>query len=142
MWQNKLHAYVHFVWGTRDRLPIISSSVERSLYRYIESVCRQNQCLVLAMGGTENHVHLFVRLSSAVSLGNLMKQVKGGSSYFMTKELSSPFEWQRGYGAFSVSLRYKQKVMDYVCNQKRHHADNTLWDGAETYEQVWIDEEA
>jgi putative transposase len=82
MWQNKLHVYIHFVWGTRDRMPYITSEIEPHLYRYIEGVCRHNKSPVLAIGGTPNHVHLLVKLSSTASIADLMKQVKGGHHVF------------------------------------------------------------
>src|SRR5438105_7646781 len=105
MRKNKIRVYVHFVWATWDRLPIIRPEFERELYRYISTVCRDDKCDVLALNGMEDHVHLLVSLAPTISMAGLMKDVKGGSSRFVSEELAPGewFQWQGHYGAFSVS---------------------------------------
>ncbi|HZP82753.1 MAG TPA: IS200/IS605 family transposase [Chthonomonadaceae bacterium] len=137
MGQNKLRAFLHFIWATHDRLPLITEEIERDLYRYISAVCRDDQCEVLAIGGMPDHVHLLVGLSNTISLADLMKHVKGGSSRFVTQKLKPGewFAWQSSYAVFAVSPRDKKMVIGYIQNQKRHHAENTLWPEAETTEE-------
>src|SRR3954467_5778890 len=72
MRRNKLAVYIHFVWGTWDRQPVITASIERDLHRGIESLCLEAGCPALAVGGTADHVHLLVALSSTITLGELM----------------------------------------------------------------------
>jgi len=131
--RNKLCVYVHFVWATRDRLPLIQAEIERDLYRCIVTICQDNKCVVLAVGGMEDHIHLLVALPSTLSLAECMRHVKGGSSRFVTEMLKpgSWFAWQENYGAFSVSAHHKDKVIAYILDQKRHHAEATLWNMAE-----------
>jgi REP element-mobilizing transposase RayT len=130
MKRRKLRVYVHFVWATWDRLPLIEEELERDLYRYIAAVCREKGCEALALGGMPDHLHLLVQLSNTVSLSELMQHVKGGSSRLLTEKRGN-FAWQGGYGAFSVSPRHKERVIAYIHNQKRHHAEQTLWLEAE-----------
>ncbi len=101
---NLLHVYVHFVWATQDRLPILTAEIERDVYRYITTVCEDHGCPVKAIGGTENHVHLLVTMSCAISLGELMQHIKGGSSPFVSGRLrpGEQFAWQGHYGDFSL----------------------------------------
>ena len=138
MRQNKLCVYIHFVWATWDRFPWITEEIERDVYRYIEGVCRDDGCEVLALGGMPDHVHLFVALPSTLSLGELMHHVKGGSSRYITQilKLGDTFQWQGSYGAFSVSARHKEKVIRYITDQKQHHAESTLWHEAEKAEET------
>ena len=105
MLKNKLCVAVHFVWATWDRQPLITEAVERDLYKYIEAVCADDHCKVLALGGMPDHVHLLVLLSNTVTMADFMRHVKGGSSRFIPKCLTpgSWFAWQGSYGAFSVS---------------------------------------
>ena len=137
--KNMIAVYVHFVWATWDRLPIVTEEVERQLYRYIEKICDEHECDVLAIGGVEDHVHLLVRLASKLSMADLMEYVKGGSSRFVSEEAKPGewFQWQRGYGAFSVSPSHKKRVLEYVQNQKQHHRDKSIWEHAE---RIHIDE--
>ena len=121
------------------RLPKVSVEIERAVYRYIEQVCRDEKCDVLAVGGMPDHIHLLVALSSTVSLSDLMKNVKGGSSRLISQTLKPGewFEWQKSYGAFSIAVRDKTKVVEYIENQKAHHdANTTLPHAEETFEII------
>jgi len=131
--QNLINVLVHFVWGTWDRLPLITPNIERRLHRHIEAVSLEMKCDVLALNGTEDHVHLLVALHNTVTLADLMARVKGASSHFVNEELNPdiPFKWQGSYGAFSVSPSHKRQVMDYINRQKEHHALGTFRPNAE-----------
>ena len=137
MYRNKLNGYLHFVWATHDRLPLVTEEIEREVHRYIEKVSQDDGCIVLAVGGMPDHIHLFVRMSNSVSFAQLMQHTKGGSSRLISKTLKPGewFAWQGSYAVFSIALRDKDKLVRYIQNQKQHHADGTLWPTAEqTYE--------
>ena len=125
--------YVHFVWSTARREPLITPTIERRLHRYIQGVCLKLGCKPLASGGTTDHVHLLLSVSATITLADIMEQVKGSSSHFASEELLDGewFAWQEGYGAISVSPHDKARVIRYINNQKQHHADGTLWPRAE-----------
>jgi putative transposase len=132
--KNKLCVAVHFVWATWDRQPLITEDIERELWRYIGAVCADDKCEILAIGGMPDHVHLLVLLSNTVTMADLMKCVKGGSSAFVSDKLRPGewFKWQGSYGAFSVSRPQIDKVAEYIANQKQHHVDGgTLCPDAE-----------
>jgi len=133
MLKNKLCVCVHSVWATWDRNPLITGDIERGLYRYVKTVCGDDKCEVLAVGGMPDHIHLLVMLSSTVTLSDLMKHVKGGSSRAVSTALKPGvwFAWQGSYGAFSVSRRDIAKTVRYIECQRQHHAEGTLWPGAE-----------
>ena|SRR5579862_4361987 len=120
--------YLHFVWRTWDSQPLVSGEVERPLYRYIEATCLHHGCQPLAIGGMPDHVHLVVSLSTSIRIEDLMEFVKGGSSRMVNDEVLEPgsFKWQEGYAAISVSPSHKRMVIEYVMNQKNHHAEGTL----------------
>ena len=139
MRRNKLAIYLHLVWATWDRLPLIDPASERRLYREIESEALKMRCIVLALNGMPDHVHVVLIMSSTVSIADLVKQLKGASSHFYNQVLQPemPFKWQGSYGAFTVSRWDVDKIVAYVKNQKQHHADAMLlpeWE--ETYEEV------
>ena len=132
---NKITAFVHFVWATWNREEIITPEIERPLYRYIERVCRDHGSDVLAIGGMPDHAHLLVTLPGTRTFAALMRDVKGGSSRFVTVELEQGewFEWQGGYGAFKVSPAHKDTVIAYNRNQRRRHAGGSLcWHAEES----------
>ena len=143
MRRNKLFLFVHLVWATWDRLPMITPDIERRLYREMESEARKMRCIVLAIGGIPDHVHMLLIIPATVTIAELMKQIKGASSHFVNEVLhpEAPFKWQGSYGAFTVSRWDVDKIVGYVKNQKQHHAVETLiaeWE--ETDEEVAVDE--
>ena len=128
MRRNKLRLYLHLVWGTWDRQPLITPDIERPLFRCIEQEARDNKCKVLALNGVADHVHLVVSFPTTITIAHLVKQVKGVSSRFVNDQLSPPakFKWQGFYGAFTVSRWDVDKIVAYVKGQKAHHGANEL----------------
>jgi putative transposase len=117
--------FVHCVWATWDRLPLITSAVEQRLYASITTKCRELDCVVLALGGVEDHVHLLVRIPTTLTIAGLVREVKGSSSHLMTHAISPNtfFKWQGAYGAFSVSKDDIDRVAAYIQAQKTHHSN-------------------
>jgi REP element-mobilizing transposase RayT len=128
MRRNMLRLYLHLVWATWDRLPMIGPGIERRLYRNIESEARGMGCTVLALNGMPDHVHLFVSFPTTIAIANLVKQVKGVSSNFVNDTLKPDvqFKWQGSYGAFTVSRWDVDKIANYVRKQKEHHRPCSL----------------
>ena len=127
MADNYLRLYVHFVWATWDRLPLIESAWESALYHEIHNKAHKLDAKVLALGGIENHLHLLLRLTANHSMAGLMKQIKGGSAFFVNERglTANHFKWQGGYAALTVSQWNLTRVAHYIRNQKQHHAVNT-----------------
>ena len=75
------------------------------------------------IGGVDDHVHALFNLSRTWCVADVVKAVKTSTSKWMKKQdpVLRRFEWQTGYGAFSVSRSNIRKVDDYIRNQKEHH---------------------
>ena len=126
--------YVHIVWGTWDRLPLLTGELERRVHRAIGAKCEDLGAEVIALGGMEDHIHLLVRLPATLCVADLAKQVKGASSHLATHEVLGRdqfFKWQGAYGAVSVSPQHLPRVSDYIARQREHHAAGTLITGLE-----------
>ena len=132
--------YLHLVWATWDRLPLITDEIEPRLYAAIAQKCRQLKCVPLAIGGVADHVHLLVRLHTTVAVATLAKEVKGSSSHLVTHEIRPGefFKWQGAYGAFTLRKEDVPVVQAYIERQKEHHAVGDLWD---EWEQTMIRDE-
>ena len=128
--------YLHCVWSTWDRLPLITPKVERRLYEAIIAKCREHKCLPIRVGGIESHIHLLARLHTTIAVATLVKEIKGSSSHLMTHEITPGefFKWQGAYGAFTLRYAEVPIVKEYIVCQKQHHRDNTLrveWEKSE-----------
>ena len=118
--------YVHFVWTTWDREPLITPLVEPRIYSAIAAKCHELGCQPIEIGGVEDHVHVLVRLSATVSIAQLAHGIKGSSSHLATHALNVPFKWRGSYGAFSVGRSEVTRIRKYIRNQKEHHAKREL----------------
>ncbi len=128
MSQNRLSLYLHMVWATWDRLPMIDEQTERLIYREIAREALRMRCIVLAIGGTRDHVHVVLTLPTIVTIADLAKQLKGTSSHLVNEVMrhEMPFKWQGSYGAFTVGNTEIDGIIMYVRNQKRHHAEASI----------------
>ena len=81
---------------------------------------------LFVIGGTMDHVHVLVAVRLSVSPADFMKQLKGSCSRFVSLEFKRAFEWQEGYGVFSVSEQDVPDVIAYIEHQKQHHDEGTF----------------
>jgi len=138
MSETKDEYYLHFVWTTQQRHPLLIPEVETSVYCCIQAEAKRLRCSVLALGGVADHVHLAVKVPTTLNPARIMKQIKGVASKFATDEFvrmeDAPltwFRWQEGYGVFSFSTSQKARVIRYIQHQKQHHAMGKLWRSCE-----------
>ena len=136
--RSKTELYVHVVWATWQRQPLVVLEIQEAVYRCIGQVTALGG-KILAVGGMLDHVHLLAQVPGKVSVAQLAQQVKGVSSTLVRNRLrvGELFRWQEHYAAFSVSRSHLVRVIRYINNQERHHSENTAWD---EWEQT--DEEA
>ncbi len=114
---------VHFVWGTANREPLIRKSWRDRLHGYIGGVLASKKAKLLAAGGIEDHIHVLASLPSTLSLADAASAMKANSSRWIHENApqSKGFDWQTGYGAFSVSKSAEGRVIEYIRNQEQHH---------------------
>jgi putative transposase len=128
MRENYAKVFLHLVWGTWDRLPLITPEIRLPVYQCIHQQATRNGCEPIAVGGIEDHVHVLLKMPTTVTIADVVKGLKGGSSHMVTHALrpGAFFKWQGSYGAFSVSRSDVPMVRNYVLNQERHHRENRL----------------
>ncbi len=123
MGQSLVKNYLHIVFSTKYRQPLIQESIEEELHSYLGGICNNLECHVIKVGGYTDHIHILCMLSKKVALMKLMEELKSHSSkWIKTKGAAyANFSWQKGYGAFSVNPAEVERVIQYIANQKEHH---------------------
>jgi putative transposase len=124
LWQ----LYYHIVWATKERQPLIIPHKEPDLYDYMIGKSDSLRCIVHAIGGMEDHIHLVVSIPPTMAIAEFVKNIKGSSSYYFNHSLtatSNKFAWQEGYGVFSLGSKQLEQAVNYVKNQKNHHLQGT-----------------
>jgi putative transposase len=109
--------FIHCVFSTKGRKPLLGPDRIDALYAYFGGIAKGEGFTLIAVGGTNNHIHLLLALPPSYSLAHSIQKLKGSSSHWM----GSWFSWQEGYGAFSVSPSQVSIVKRYIANQERHH---------------------
>ncbi|HEX5243611.1 MAG TPA: transposase [Tepidisphaeraceae bacterium] len=113
---------VHCVFSTKGRKDSIKN--QAALWAYMGGIARNVGIELIIAGGMPNHIHLLFWLPSTRTLAELIRDFKANSSGWMRKS-NRHFEWQQGYGAFSVSPWKLREVKSYIANQEEHHRTRT-----------------
>jgi putative transposase len=121
------HSYVsalyHCVFSTKERRNTITKELQERLWPYMGGIARESNMRSLAIGGVEDHVHLLLSIPSTLSIAKAMQLIKGASSKWVHDTFSQyqQFEWQEGYGAFSIGISQVPDTKAYISNQREHH---------------------
>lgn len=115
--------WIHAIWATKERLPLISFSVEQKIYNLMYNEFEKMACKARIINGMPDHIHCLFLLNSQKAVADVIKQIKGGTSHYINSEelIKEKFSWQSGYAAYSVSESQQEKVYQYIKNQKQHH---------------------
>jgi putative transposase len=114
---------IHAIWETKNRLPQIHQEFETILYEYLNNLFDDMNSPLVIVNGMPDHIHCLFHLSKTKSVSQVIKHVKGGSSFLINEnDISGEyFAWQKGYAAYSVSEINFNKVFEYIKNQKVIH---------------------
>ena len=120
--------FYHFLFGTRNREPLIASAWENPLHNVIAAKATELRAFVYAAGGIEDHVHLVVSVPPKIALSTFIGQVKGNSSRFVNHALGleAQFSWQAEYGVLSFGGKALDEVVRCVRSQREHHMNGTV----------------
>jgi hypothetical protein len=121
---HSLHkVWLHTIFTTKNREPLINQNVEQRIYAFIRNELNEMGCSVRAINGMSEHLHILFLLNPQKSYAVVIKQIKGSSSHWINEQniIQEKFAWQTGYAAYSVSESVSNKVYQYILNQKKHH---------------------
>ena len=124
------HTYVselmHVVFSTKQRANTIPTDMLDRLWSFLGGIARRNGFKTIAIGGTVNHVHILLSLPATMPLAKAVQLLKGGSSKWLKETIRPRFEWQQGYGGFSVSISQQTRTVAYINSQAEHHRDRNF----------------
>ena len=134
-----MHSFVsclmHCVWATKDRRPLIKPDLQQRLWPYLGGIARENKMKALVVGGLEDHVHVLLSIPSTLSVAKSIQLLKGNSSKWIhdTFKEHRDFEWQEGYGAFSIGISGVEDTTRYIHGQADHHRKMTFKEELEAF---------
>ena len=120
--------WVHLIWSTKNREPILTVELRKELFQVIKTIASDYEIYIDCINGVEDHIHLLVRLRTDQSIAEVVKTIKG-KSWEHFKDLPQKYiMWQDGFAVFSVSPDSLKKVRNYIYNQVKHHQDKGFKD--------------
>lgn len=120
--------YIHIVFSVKNRNALINQTWEDKLYKYITGTVQKMGQKMLRINGMPEHIHFLIGMKPDIAISDLVREVKKSSSSYIKEEKLTKFNfnWQTGFGAFSVSHSQLDKVINYIINQKEHHRKRTF----------------
>ena len=115
--------YLQTVFAVKYRAAVLDKVWRSTVQGVIGNLINETGCKTIIVNGVEDHMHCFLGLRPAVSISELMKEVKAKSSKYINDHnlTNERFEWQEGYGVFSYRQRDVDQIYNYVKNQQEHH---------------------
>ena len=118
--------YIHYVFSTKNRERFIFGDLDDRLWAYMGGIAKENNMKPIIINGTTDHAHVLLSIPTTITIAKAIQLIKGGSSRWVHETFSNhqDFEWQKGYGAFSVSHFDLDRTIAYIKNQKKHHGEH------------------
>jgi putative transposase len=114
----------HLVWITKYRKPVLTGELAVRVRELIRQICKENDIEIIKGHVSRDHVYLFVSVPPHISVSNVVKKIKGKSSWKIMSEfktISKQFWgrhfWGRGYFAASSGNVTDEVIMEYIKNQ-------------------------
>lgn len=127
--------YLHVNWHVKHNRPTLRDDIERLTHHFIIERCRKTKGVFLhGIGGTDDHVHIAMNIEPQITISDLVRTLKAGSSHDVNEQLrKKELYWQRGYGVVTFGRKNLPWVLEYVRNQREHHSAGTAQGRLETY---------
>ena len=129
MAQSLAKIIVHIIFSTKNRFPfLVNADIRRRTHAYLAEVFNAYQSPAIEVGGWHDHVHILCSLSRNHAIATIVADAKRNSTNWIRTNggLLVKFQWQAGYGAFSVSPSQLEEVRQYILSQEDHHRVKTF----------------
>jgi putative transposase len=85
--QSLTKNYIHIIFSTKQRQPLIPIRFENEIHSYLAGICDRLECYPIIAGGYTDHVHILCLLSKKIPLVKLVGELKAYSSkWIKTKD--------------------------------------------------------
>ena len=120
--------YFHIVFAVKGRANLISLKWEEELYKYITGIISNKNQKLIAINGMPDHIHILIGMKPDGNLSDLVRDIKANSSKLINEKrfVQGKFEWQQGFGAFTLGHSQLDVIVNYIKMQKEHHKTKTF----------------
>ena len=130
--------WVHVVFSTKNREPILSAEVRKRLCEHIRQNAQKNRIFLDSINGWSEHLHLLLSLGREQNIAKVAMLLKGESSHWFNEQgfVRGKLHWQDDYFALSVSQSLVGKVREYIEGQEVHHSAKPFSEEYETLRKI------
>lgn len=121
--------FLHYVWSTKERKPILVKPNRELLFMHIRKNALTKGIHIDRINGYIDHVHCLVCLQPQQTMDQVALLLKGESAYWFNNLSgidSEKLVWQKDYFVASVSLSIIERVRAYIDRQEIHHQKKTF----------------
>src|SRR5690554_740860 len=120
--------YIHIVFTVQGRMNLIPRQHREELHKIITGTTSNRKQKLIAIFAMPDHIHILIGLKPNMALSDLVRDIKSGSSKYITEKgwVKGKFSWQEGYGSFSHSKSQVDQVANYILKQEEHHKRKTF----------------
>jgi putative transposase len=122
--EHRIHLIVyHLIWCPKRRKPILVGEVKERCQQLIVQKCQDQGWLVLSLAIHPDHIHVCVRVWPSDSAADVVKALKGATSFRLRREFRGvvskmPALWTRSYFASTAVNVSKETIERYMEAQK------------------------
>lgn len=115
--------YIQYVFAVKGRENLLQKPWRDEVFKYMAGIIKGKGQKPIIVNGVENHLHVLVGLKPAMSISDLVRDIKNNATNFINEQkyVDKRFQWQEGYGAFSYAHSQINDVYQYILNQEAHH---------------------
>lgn len=128
MAQSLAKILIHLVYSTKNRVPMLPHEPFVDLHTYCRGILENHKCHLIEMNNVRDHVHVLFDLHRTEALSGIVQQLKIGSSIWLKEQGFKDFDWQDGFGAFSLGQSQRGETIDYFRRQQIKHATVSFQD--------------
>lgn len=114
--------FIHAVFSTRRRQPILSATTRARLRDFIAVTAAKNGFRILTAGGADDHIHILMKVPSTMPIARAVQLLKKRTAIFMGK----PDAWQEGFVAVTISASAVDETVAYIERQEDVHSAKTF----------------
>src|SRR5436309_362895 len=116
MAQSLATVLIHLVFSTKHRTPLLPHTPYAALHAYAYGILRTQKCHLVEMNNVADHVHLLFDLHRTEALSDVVMHIKKGTSRWLKEQAPefALFDWQEGYGAFSIGRSQREDLVHYI----------------------------
>jgi REP element-mobilizing transposase RayT len=131
--------YVHAVWATKNRLPLLASNIRLKVFEHIKDNARSKSIFIDHINGVQDHLHCLISMNPEQCIADVVRMIKGESSHWINNQklAREKFSWQDEYFAVSIGESQIESVRKYIREQEEHHHRKTFQEEYDEFMKVY-----